>query len=217
MINGLDVGDYAGYVETVRLNQDVEGGLIIDVVIRASETATAVIYINYDACIEEIMNALAYAMAKIQVVREAEEERIAAEAAFRTANPIVNAPQVIGGITFTLAGAANFDTRNAADMAVISGITNALRDLTIAAPTFVTGVTFSMDVTGAPSIQTTTGENATSSVTPPEKILHNIAVYLLAAMDEDRRQTGEAEKVTTALPYWATTPLAVNNGKHLCA
>jgi len=284
LINGLDIGDYAGYVETVRLNQGVEGGRIIDVITRDGVNATAVIYIDYDATIEEIMNALAAAMAEVQAVRdaaldaefwttiepnptnfthggvgfsiagnlltrgeirditamvegttltefagfitsvefarnvpdglrivrgdgeqatasitiehdadqdalenafnealaeviaererarlarEAEEERIAAnaEAAFRAANPIVDGPQQIGGITFTLAGAANFDTRNSADMAIISAITTALGNLNIPAPTFVTGVTFSMDVTGAPIIQTTTGENATATVT----------------------------------------------------
>jgi len=285
LINGLEVGDYAGYVETVRLNQGVEDGRIIDVVTRDGVNATAVIYINYDATIEEIMEALAAAMAQVEAVREAARdeafwttiepeqtrfthgevefviagnlltrgeirditamvegmtltefagfvtsvefarnvpdglrivrgngeqatagitiehnanatalmaafndaraqviaernraraEREAAEEAarqeaeriFRENNPIVNAPQVIGGITFTLAGAANFDLGNAADRAIISTITTALAgNLNIPAPNFVTGITFDMAHTGVANIVTTTGENATSSVT----------------------------------------------------
>ena len=260
LINGLDVGDYAGYVETVRLNQGVEGGHIIDPIIRDGVNATSVIYIDYDATIEEIMNVLAAAKVKVQAIREAaldtefwttiepnptnfthggvdfsiagnlltrgeilditemvgrttltefagfitsvefarnvpdglrivrgdgeqatasitiehdadqdaledafnealaeviaereyarlareaEEERIAAEAAFRAANPIVDGPLEIEGITFTLAGAAGFDTRNSADMAIVSGVTATLADLgDLSAFGSITGVTF---------------------------------------------------------------------------
>jgi len=153
-IAGLDIAQFVEYIDSV--NFVGNGDLQITAGTGTGEQATVVITISRDATIEEIEAALEEAMNRARGTRDAaredreqaereEAERIAAEAeaAFRAANPIVDGPLEIEGITFTLAGAAGFDTRNPANMAIISGVTATLADLgDLSAFGSITGVTF---------------------------------------------------------------------------
>ena len=153
-IAGLDIAQFVEYIDSV--NFVGNGDLQITAGTGTGEQATVVITISRDATIEEIEAALTEAMNRARGTRDTaredreqaereEAERIAAEAeaAFRAANPIVDGPLEIDGITFTLAGAAGFDTRNPADMAIISGVTATLADLgDLSAFGSITGVTF---------------------------------------------------------------------------